>query len=142
MVGRGDAKSELASCVGRFVFEPHAAVLAASLAKHLANELRLQRLIPGGGYLTADQLVADTAVASFEVLESLPYRLKTLKSALKSFGAGRVELKHRGISLPNHDQVASQIQGSGDNSLVVLLMRRDRSISAIIARRIVSCEGK
>ena len=95
IVGTSDVVLPIAPRLGRYVFEPDAAVLAAGLEGTLAAEWSLAAIAPSVAYWTGDKPVADPAVACFEVEESLPFRVKTLKPLLRARGVGRLEIKQR-----------------------------------------------
>ena len=80
VVGRGDERAALASAVGRYVFEPNPAVLAAGLAGALAVEHRLSALAIEAGYLTGDALIDDAALTAFTVTDVMPFDKRRLKS--------------------------------------------------------------
>ena len=125
-----------ANTIGRYVYEPDAAILAARLAGQLANELGLSSFSPETAYLTGDRPVIDAAVAGFEVLDVLPFQVKKLKAYLRQHQAGHVEVKKRGVSC---DPLALQKQLSADGSekLVVLVTRYQAKSVAIVARRLL-----
>ncbi len=107
--GEPDMTIPLASRVGRFVFEPDAAVLAAKLTGALAAKHGLATVTPGIAYLTGETLINDVALACFEVLDLLPLRAKLLKDWLDARGIGRLEIKKRGVDL-DPDQLRRQLR--------------------------------
>ena len=124
----------VAERVGRYVFEPDAAVLAAKLGGALAAQHALAALAPGIAYWTGEQAIADPALASFEVQEVLPFRLKPLKALLRARGIGQLEIKKRGVE---HDpaELRGQLHLAGENSATLLLLRIEKRVTAILARR-------
>ncbi len=125
----------IAARVGRFLFEPDPAVLAADLVGALAGELGLSAIAPGAVYLTADAPLRDPAVAAFEVLDVLPFDVKRLKKLLRAGGFGRLEVKKRGTE---HDPatVARQLKVPGEHSATLLIARLGKPVVAIVARRL------
>ncbi len=123
--------------IGRYLYEPDAAVLAAHLSGQLAAELALSSFSPETAYLTGDQPVLDAAAAGFEVLEVLSFQLKKLKSYLQQKQIGHVEVKKRGVDC---DPLAlqKQLSGAGSEPAVVLITRRQAKAIAIVARRLSS----
>jgi hypothetical protein len=132
--GCGD-EPPLADRIGRYVFEPDAAVLAAGLEGTLAAEHSLAAIAPGIAYWTGERAIADAALACFEVREVLPFRLRPLKSLLRARGIGRLEIKKRGV---DHDpaELRRQLGLSGPQSATLLLFSRERRVTAILAERI------
>lgn len=118
--------------LGRWIFEPDAAVIRAGLVARVAELARARCVSPGIAYLTGDGLgaagadsrgtiAADGAAsatgstvadslgacqklgACFEVLEVYPLDEKPLKKALKSRGVRSLEIKKRGADItPSH----------------------------------------
>lgn len=121
--------------VGRYIYEPDSAVIAAGLVPVLAEELRLAPLDPRIAYLTGDELRTDPAVAAFEVLESLPFHLKRLKALLRARGIGRLEIKKRGVPYAP-EEIARALRVAGDETATLLLTRQGDKPLAILARRV------
>ncbi len=83
IVGGPKGDVPVANGIGRYLFEPDAAVLAAKLEYSVACGFRLAAVAPGIAYWTADELVDGyPLVACFEVDEVLPFDLKKVKAAL------------------------------------------------------------
>lgn len=136
LVGQQDCPAGVATAVGRYIFEPHATVLAAGLTSTLAAEHGLAFLAAGSAYLTADHpVLADIALACFEVCETMPLDLRRLRQMLRARGIGRLEIKKRGLPL-DPDSLRPKLALSGSNQGVLILTRRGRSTTAILARRI------
>ena len=131
LVGDGPSEPPIATRIGSFVFEPDAAVLAASLSGTLAAEHGLGALAPGVAYLTADVPVRDAALAAFEVLEAMPYHVKLVKAWLKARGIGRLEVKKRGVSL-EPDAVRRQLRVEGNEAATLLLAPLAGGVTAIL----------
>jgi hypothetical protein len=137
VVGQADEDVPPAIAIGRFVFEPDAAVLAAKLTAKLAAEMNLEAITPGIAYLTGDQPVNDPAVSSFQVEEVLPFDLRRLKALLRERNIGRLEVKKRGV---DHDpaRIQRQLQVPGDESATLLITRVHGKVTAILARRMIN----
>lgn len=133
--GRGTEPPAPSARVGRFVYEPDSAVIAAGLVPALAEELRLAPLDPRIAYLTGDEPRTDPAVAAFEVLESLPFHLKRLKALLRARGIGRLEIKKRGVPYAP-EEIARALRVAGDEAATLLLTRQGDKPLAILARRL------
>jgi hypothetical protein len=133
--GHPDIEIPLAPTVGRIVFEPSAAVIAARLTGVVASQERLAAFAPGISYLTADAVVEHPLLTAFEVTDLLPFDWKRLKALLRQRGIGRLEVKKRGVPiLP--EEVLKRVTPRGEHSATLLLFARGRSVQAILARRI------
>ncbi len=135
VTGDLDVPLPLAPRVGRFVFEPDAAVLAAKLTGALAAEHALSAITPGIAYLTGDTALDDAALACFEVLDQLPLRIETLKSWLKDRGIGRLEIKKRGVDT-DPERLRRQLQVAGDATATLIVTRIEGRRTVIAARRV------
>jgi hypothetical protein len=127
----------IADRIGRFIFEPDAAVLAAKMGALLGAQHGLTQVAAQVDYWTGDQPIDDPALACFEVLEILPLRVKQLKGLVRQRQIGRLEIKKRGVE---HDpeQLRRQLDPSGDNEATLLLTRIAGRATAILARRWVA----
>ncbi len=125
--------------IGRYVFEPHAAVLAAQLDGMLAAEHDLRQLSPLAAYYTGDRPIHDLALAAFEVWEVLPFRVKTISAWLAERGMGRIEVKKRGVDI-DPLPLQKQLKGKGDKAAVVIVAPCPLGVRAIVASRVASGE--
>jgi THUMP domain-like len=135
LCGEPNRPIPLAPHIGRYVFEPDAAVLAAKLEGILAAEQGLSAIAPGIAYLTSDSPLDDAALAGFEVLEILPLRTKMLKTWLAERGFGRLEVKKRGVDI-DPERLRRELQVAGDAATTLLVTRAAGRVIVIAARRI------
>lgn len=137
--GTRSARAEVASSIGRFVYEPHAVVLAADLWRELAAQRGLAAIDANVPYLTADDLLdipmLDAPLfARFEVVEVLPFDKKRLKAALRARRAGRLEIKKRHADVAP-EMLRRQLAVDGDEQFTLIVTRHARKTIAILARR-------
>jgi hypothetical protein len=137
LLGDPSARPPSVDQVGRYVFEPDAAVLAAKLVGTLADEHALASLGSVLGYLTGDRPVADPALACFEVTDVLPLDLRRLKTLLRDRGIGQLEIKKRAVP-QEPEELRRRLALRGDGSAVLLITPIGGSTTAILARRIVT----
>lgn len=135
ITGSGDEPIPSAASLGRYLYEPDAAVLAAKLTGALCAEHLLAAIAPGIAYLTADSLVSDGAVAAFEVQDVLPFDLKQLKAYCRESQIGRLEVKKRGVEI-NPEKVRRAVIGEGDHGATLIVTRLDGKTKAICANRL------
>jgi hypothetical protein len=133
--GQGQPDPPPASRIGRYLYEPDAAVLAAGLTGDLAAEHSLMAVSAGIAYLTADALVPDAALAAFEIEEVLPLDLKKLRGLLRERGIGRLEIKKRSVPA-DPEGLRRQLALRGDGQATLVLTRRDRQTLAILCHRL------
>jgi len=139
VVGQAGTESEGSQLIGRYLYEPHAAVLAAGLSGALSETYALKPIAPRVAYLTGDQAIDDPAIDGFEVLEMLPFDLKRLIALLTERNVGRVEVKKRGVDvdpLSVQKTLQKKLPASADEIAVILLMPREKQVIAVLGRRI------
>lgn len=118
----------------RFVHEPHAAVLAAGIDGDFAQQHDCARVDSTVPYYTSDQPFDSPLIASFEILEVLPYDLRKLRTAVAVHNGGTLEVKVRGV-LVKPSEVIAKIRPRGSSPLTILLSGSRSSTQAIVARR-------
>ena len=129
------AEVPVAERVGRYVYEPDAAVLAAKLTAALAVEHELMALSPEIAYLTGDKVAADSALAAFEVREVLPFDMKRLKAELRTRGIGRLEVKKRGVDC-DPARICRELRNDGEAAGTLIVSPLAGSMVAILAHRL------
>jgi SAM-dependent methyltransferase len=134
-VGEPNVEIALAPKIGRYVFEPDPAVLAAKLEGDLARKYEVSAVTPSIAYFTGDRPIRDAAFDGFEVLEVLPYHVREIKAWLTARHIGRLEIKKRDVPL-EPDKVRRELAGVGDQSATVLLAKIGGRVQAIVVRRL------
>ena len=134
VIAKGGEAAPIASRIGRYVFDPDPAVLAAGLAAALAAEHDLAALAPGVGYLTGDACPLDPALAAFEVTDVLPLDLKRLRRIVTGRGLGRLEIKKRGVPV-EPEQLRRRLRLRGPAEATLLVAPVAGQVTAILARR-------
>jgi hypothetical protein len=137
IVGCADDEVPHAVALGRYIFEPDAAVLAAGLTATLANEHGLEAITPGVAYLTADRPIVDLALARFQIREVLPLDLRRLRDVLRSRNIGTLEIKKRGVEC-EPEQLRRQLRPAGDASATLIVLPMAGRPIVILADRLVA----
>ncbi len=131
--GQPDLPLELAPVIGRFIFEPDAAILAAQLTGALATQHQLHGLHRGIAYLTADEPVAEPLLASFTVRDVLPFDKKKLIAYLRQHRLNAQEIKVRGGEVAP-EQLRKELPRAGDPVTLIITPHGERKV-AIVADR-------
>jgi hypothetical protein len=139
VVGDANEPPPAARELRRYIFEPHAAVLAAKLTAVLCREYGLAPIAAGIAYLTGDRLIQDGAIDAFEVFDVLPFDRKRLKASCREHGLGRLEIKKRGVEI-DPQRLRTEVIGDGDSDATILIAPIDGQVRAIIAKRMASEE--
>ncbi|MCC7086988.1 MAG: hypothetical protein IT427_18465 [Pirellulales bacterium] len=138
-VGERHVECSTAEKIGAYVFEPDSAVLAAQLEGALAQKHDLRAIASGVAYFTSDRAIADGAMTCFQVLATMPYHVKRLRTWLAERKIGRLEIKKRGVPL-EPEQVRRELRPDGADAATILLTRLRGQFTAIVARRISAAE--
>ncbi len=142
-IGQPNLESAVAPKLGRYVFEPDPAVLAAKIEGALAAKLDLQAVAIEIAYFTADRATDHPLMSAFEVLDVMPYHAKTIRKWLAARGIKQIEIKKRGVPLDPEAvrrDVLPREQNHGQevaNGVTILLTRIDGRICAIMGRRVI-----
>jgi len=135
IVGQPDEPIPIAPWVGRYLYEPHAAVLAAKLAGAICREHALAAVSSGVAYLTGDALIDEPACAAFEILDVLPLDRKQLRAWCRERHIGRLEVKKRGVDM-DPEKLRNAVIGAGDGEATFVVSRVLGAVQAIFARRV------
>lgn len=135
LAGQPGLPTERSSAIGRYVFEPDAAVLAADLLGALAAQHCLSVIAPGVAYLTGDAVLFDPLLSVFEVTDVLPLDRKKLRRLLSDRGIGTLEIKQRGAGV-DPAQLRRELRLRGAENATLLVARIDRRVMAILGRRV------
>jgi hypothetical protein len=135
LVGAPQTAFGVSPHVGRFIFEPHAAVLAADLTGALALQMGLSAVGVGAVYLTGDRLIRDLRLGTFEVLETLPFDVRQLRQSVRRRRIGHLEVKKRGVAV-DPETIRRKLQGTGDEQATLLITPLGGVVRAILSRRV------
>lgn len=73
-------------------------------------------------YVTSDTLVPGDIADAYRVLDTLPFGLKRLRTALRERGVGRLTIKKRGTAVVP-EQLRRQLDLRGDAEATIVLTR-------------------
>jgi hypothetical protein len=135
IVGTGDERIPVSAELGRYLYEPHAAILAAKLTSALCHEYALAAISAGIAYLTNDIVIRDPALAAFEVREILPLDQKQLKAWCRKHRVGRLEVKKRGVEL-DPEKLRRAIVADGEQSATLVVTAVGGKARAIVTGRL------
>ena len=162
IVGSPNEPVPTAQRLGRFLFEPHAAILAAKLTGVICRERSLAAVSPGVAYLTAAPgdretlpgndlpagktisgkdsrhlgvAILEPALDAFEVLDLLPLDVRRLKAWCRERRIGRLVIKKRGVAVdPN--KLWKAIVGQGDEEALLIVTPIGGHVRVVFVRRV------
>lgn len=135
---RGDSPQELpVAGVGRFVIEPDNAVIRAGLVAWTAPTHDVWLLDPQIAYLSSDTPIATPLADVFEVLEELPFDVRSLRALVGRRGLGTLEIKCRGVDL-DPAELRRALRPRGAGSATIIVSRTPTGAIALLTRRVQS----
>ncbi len=134
LVGQPDEPIPVAESLGRYLYEPHAAILAAKLTGAICHVCSLAAVSREVAYLTSDKKINEPTLTAFEVIDVLPFDLKRLHSYCRERGVGNVELKKRGVQF-DLERTRKGLSGNGERSLTIVVTPCSGKIQAIVVAR-------
>jgi hypothetical protein len=129
-----DAPEVATGPVGRYIYEPDGAVVRAGLVTAVAAAVGGRLLDPRIAYVTADELTPSPLASAYEVLETLPYKEKTLRAWVRSAGIGTLEIKKRGVDL-DPAQLRRRLSPKGPRVATLIVTRIGRHAVAYSCQR-------
>ena len=135
VVGEPEDPIPVAPRLGHYLYEPHAAVLAAKLSGAECREHSLAAVSSGIAYLTSDALIDEPACEAFEIRDVLPLDQKLLRAYFRERHIGRLEVKKRGVEI-DPEKLRKAVIGAGDGEATLVVGRVHGAVQAIVARRI------
>ncbi|MEL4505123.1 SAM-dependent methyltransferase [Luteococcus sp. H138] len=117
---------------GRYLVEPHGAVIRAGALDRIADGLWL--LDPHVAYLSGNAPVTSPFATCFEILEVLDNNPKTLKAWVREHRVGTLEIKKRALDV-DPAELRKKLQPKGPNSATIVLARTPDGARALMVRR-------
>lgn len=115
-----DGQERPVRALGEFLYEPDGAVIRAGLVTAVAAGVDGGLLDEHIAYLTSDASFRTPFARGYRVLETLPYREKPLKAALRERGIGRLTIKKRGVNVvPEQLRKRLDLRGEQEATLVM-----------------------
>ena len=119
--------------VGRCLYEPDGAVVRAGLVTAVAAGVEGGLVDEHIAYVTSDQAYSTPFARSFEVLETLPYKEKPLRAALRERGIGRLTIKKRGVDVVP-EELRKRLALKGEQEATLVLTRVAGKGTALLVR--------
>ena len=108
--------------VGEFLYEPDGAVIRAGLVTAVAAGVRGGLVDDHIAYVTSDEAFRTPFARGFRVIETLPYREKALRAALRERSIGSLTIKKRGVGVVP-DELRRRLSLTGDQAATIVLTR-------------------
>ena len=119
--------------VGRFLYEPDGAVIRAGLVTAVAAGVEGHLLDEHIAYVTGDRPFSTPFARTYQVQETLPYKEKALRAALRARNVGRITIKKRGVHVVP-DELRRRLDLKGDEEATLVLTRAGGHGTALLVR--------
>ncbi|GAA1552428.1 class I SAM-dependent methyltransferase [Kribbella lupini] len=120
--------------VGQYIYEPDGAVVRAGLVTAVVAEVNGWLLDPRIAYVTGPFLVETALASAYEVVETLPYKEKALKSWVRTNDIGTLEIKKRGVDV-DPAVLRKKLSPKGSRAATLIITRIGRDAVAYSCRR-------
>jgi SAM-dependent methyltransferase len=118
---------------GRFLLEPDGAVVRAHLVAQVVALVHGWLLDATIAYVAADAVVPTPFGRWYEVLETLPFGLKSLRERLRTYDAGPLVVKKRGTAVVP-EELRRRLKLTGSREVTVVLTRSHGRQIAMVVR--------
>ena len=108
--------------IGEFLYEPDGAVIRAGLVTAVAAGVKGGLVDDHIAYVTSDEAFRTPFARGFRVVETLPYREKALRAALRERNIGSLTIKKRGVDVVP-DELRKRLSLTGDEAGTIVLTR-------------------
>lgn len=119
--------------IGSYLIDPDGAIVRSGLVRHYAAREGLHQIDERIAYLTGERIPEGTS--GFPFIEKVP--LKRLKSVLKSYDAGSLEILVRGVEV-DPDQLRKKMKLKGKKPFAVIITRIGAQGIALLCKPRVS----
>jgi SAM-dependent methyltransferase len=118
--------------IGEFLYEPDGAVIRAGLVTAVAAGVKGGLVDDHIAYVTSDESFRTPFARGFRVVETLPYREKALRAALRERNIGSLTIKKRGVGVVP-DELRKRLSLIGDEAGTIVLTRaRGHGIALLV----------
>lgn len=117
----------------RYVYDPDGAVVRAHLVAEFASTVDGVLADPRIAYVFADAPSSTPFGTCLQVEAELPFGVKALRSALRAYGVGILEIRKRGVAI-EPDRLRRDLRLSGPESATLLLARLGTRPTALLCR--------
>ncbi|MGH3472352.1 MAG: THUMP-like domain-containing protein [Nocardioidaceae bacterium] len=121
------------AAVGRYVYEPDDSVVRSHLVTVVLDRVDGWLLDPHLAYVSSDVLRATPLARAFEVVETLPFKEKALRSALRARDVGPLTIKKRGVDVAP-DRLRRRLGLRGHRPATIILTRTTGSAVALLVQ--------
>jgi hypothetical protein len=125
--------------LGKYLYEPDAAIIRSHLVGDLAIELGLNIFSNEIAYLSGDKHLDSPWLRGYEVIENLVFDRKKLKAYLREKKIGTLEIKKRGADI-TPEQLRKELDPKGPESATLIVTRVDGAHRVLVVKPLASSQ--
>lgn len=116
---------------GEWLHDLNPAVTNAGLVESLARTIGADRIDTEIGFLVSAGEVNSPFTTGWQILDVLPWHEKKIREALKSLGAGPIDIRRRGLpgDVPS---ITKRLRGKGNRRIMIAMTRMSDAPTAIL----------
>lgn len=119
--------------LGAYLYEPDGAVIRAGLVTAVAAGVHGGLVDEHIAYVTSDESFRTPFARGYRILETLPFREKQLRLALKQRGIGKLTIKKRGVDVVP-EALRARLSLSGEDEATLVLTRVAGAGTALLVK--------
>ncbi len=119
--------------LGKYLYEPDAAVIRSHLVGDLALDLGLNIFSNEIAYLSGNEELSSPWLKGYEVLENLVFDRKKLKAHLREKKIGTLEIKKRGADI-TPEQLRRELDPKGPESATLIVTRVEGAHRVLVVK--------
>jgi hypothetical protein len=119
--------------LGKYLYEPDAAVIRSHLVGDLALDLGLNIFSNEIAYLSGNEELSSPWLKGYEVLENLVFDRKKLKAYLREKKIGTLEIKKRGADI-TPEQLRRELDPKGPESATLIVTRVEGAHRVLVVK--------
>lgn len=122
--------------LGKYLYEPDAAVIRSHLVGDLALDLGLNIFSNEIAYLSGNEELSSPWLKGYEVLENLVFDRKKLKAYLREKKIGTLEIKKRGADI-TPEQLRRELDPKGPESATLIVTRVEGAHRVLVVKPLI-----
>lgn len=119
--------------LGKYLYEPDAAIIRSHLVGDLATRLGLNIFSNEIAYLSGDEELSSPWLKGYEVIDNLVFDRKKLKAYLREKKIGTLEIKKRGADI-TPEQLRRELDPKGPGSATLIVTRVEGAHRVLIVK--------
>lgn len=116
---------------GKFLYEPDPCMIRAHFVEQVANIIGAWQMDARIAYLSSDSLIHTPCATAYQVLDTLPFNLKSINRRLRELGAGKIIVKKRGVPF-DPLEIERKLRLEGNREFILVLTRISDKPHAVI----------